>query len=115
MVLFAGICYENVIVAEATGTTDVDLTALVQLFGCHNYRKENIPSRYYEAFVPLIEFYSSVRSRLPRRGLYVIMMSRMSKFPPRHLLKAPAHQEHFRGPEIARDQWFVGQTESGLE
>lgn len=50
MVLFAGICYENIIVAEATGTADVDLTTLVQLFGYHNYREETVLSHYYVSF-----------------------------------------------------------------
>gem|GEM_PF-4850050 len=47
MVLFAGICYENVIVAEAAGTADVNVSTLVQLFGYHNYREENCASHYY--------------------------------------------------------------------
>ena len=50
MVLFAGICYENVIVAEAAGTTDVDVSTFVQLFGYHNYREDNCPSHYYVSF-----------------------------------------------------------------
>ena len=50
MVLFAGIRYENVIVAKAAGTADVDLSTVVQLFGYHNYREEAVPSHYYVSF-----------------------------------------------------------------
>jgi hypothetical protein len=43
MVLFAGICDENVIVAKAAGTADVDFSTLVQCFGYHNYREGDLP------------------------------------------------------------------------
>ena len=42
MVFFAGIRYQNIIVTELAGTTDVDLSALVQLFNYHNYRERTL-------------------------------------------------------------------------
>ncbi len=59
MVLFAGICDENVIVSKAAGAADVNFLTLVQRFGYHNYQERNMPYHYYVSLVCPIDFYKN--------------------------------------------------------